>query len=161
MINLYLKNYISSCPWKLQTALHIMSKFLHWTSALRWGWNFTPFLLSSLKMPDDCFRALTLVSHRSRSPWLRGQCLEPKAQEESGSSRCQNTCQLSLLFLLLQHSRLDWLHPLLETDRGKNGYVRIQVTKTTDRYLSRCKCVVGSFVWSLLWCVSSITGYWA
>lgn len=68
------------------------------------------------------FRASMSVSHRSQSPWPRGQRLVLKGRVEPESSRCRNTSQLSPGFPPLLHSRLSWLRPPLETEKGdKDG----------------------------------------
>ncbi len=76
-----------------------------------------PLVLSNLHSSDSCFTALMSVSRWSQSPWPRGQCLGLKGRGEPGSSRSQNTSQLSPPFLPPQHSRLCWLHPPLGTER--------------------------------------------
>lgn len=63
-------------------------------------------LLSSRHLPDNSFRALMSVSHRSQSLLLQGQGLVLKGREEPENSRCQSTFQLSPLCPLLLHSRL-------------------------------------------------------
>lgn len=111
------KHVLKTFCWWFETQLFTLCQtFLYSSHAVNWGWSLAP-LLSGLHFPQGCLRALMLVSHRSQSPWLRGQRLGLKVRGEPGSSRCQNTSQLSPLFPQLRRSRSSWRRPLLESDR--------------------------------------------